>query len=231
MAKIKIFIADNSFLIREGFRAIITSKADFKLVGEADKAEDLSAKLFTSLPNVLIIDYSSIYFCINDILVIHKQFPEVKILAVTNPQSKITISDAIENGVVSHLLKDCGKDEIIEAIYSTAKGRKFFCGKILDVILKEKDTPDSNIVVIKTSERVSCDGIKLSPREVEIIQNVAEGHSNKKIAERLFLSVHTVTTHRKNIMGKLGVNNTAGLMMYAIRENLIEQNKFLFASN
>jgi DNA-binding NarL/FixJ family response regulator len=190
-------------------------------VGEAEKAEDLNEKLTLYHPDVLVIDYTSLYFCIDDIQVIHQQFPEVNILAVTTPQNKIVISKAIENGVVSHLLKDCGKDEIIEAIHTTAKGEKFFCGKILDVILKEKDSTSG----------VSCEGIKLSVREIEIIQNVAEGLSNKEIAERLFLSVHTVTTHRKNIMSKLGVNNTAGLMMYAIRQNLIEQNKFLFASN
>lgn len=223
MTKIKVLIADNSYLIREGFRSIITSNADLKLVGEADKAEVLAEKLMLYRPNVLVIDYSSLYFCIDDILVINQQFPEVNILAVTNPQSKNVISKAIENGVLSHLLKDCGKDEIIEAVYNTAKGQKFFCGKILDVILKDKET--------NAAEKISCEGIKLSPREIEIIQNVAEGLSNKEIAERLFLSVHTVTTHRKNIMSKLGVNNTAGLMMFAIRQELIEPNKFLFASN
>lgn len=226
VAKIKILIADNSFLIREGFRSVIHGNLDFKLVGEAEKAEDLSEKLLLYRPNVLVIDYASLYFCIDDISVINKAYPEVNMLAVTNPQNRATISKAIENGVVSHLLKDCGKDEITEAIYSTAKGEKFFCGKIVDSVLKEKEVPAS-----RPAEAVSCDGIKLSAREIEIIQLVAEGLSNKEIAERLFLSVHTVTTHRKNIMSKLGINNTAGLVMFAIRQNLIEPNKFLFASN
>jgi len=234
MPKIKILIADNSFLIREGLRSIILSNTDFKIIGEAEKAEDLNQKLLVSQPNVLIVDYSSACCCIEDISMIHAQFPEINILAVTNPQNRETISAAIENGVVSHLLKDCGREEIIEAIYNTARGQKFFCGKILDVILKEKAASEPLLAadnVSKNAERVSCDGIKLSPREIEIIQNVAAGLSNKEIAERLFLSVHTVTTHRKNIMSKLGVNNTAGLMMYAIRQNLLEQNKFLFATN
>src|SRR3990172_8093787 len=103
MAKIKILIADNSFLIREGFRSIITENNNFKLVGEAQKAEDLSEKLLLHRPHVLVIDYTSLYFCIDDLLVIHQHFPEVNILAVTNSQSKIIISKAIENGVVSHL--------------------------------------------------------------------------------------------------------------------------------
>lgn len=223
MSKIKILIADNSFLIREGFRSIITGNSEFKLVGEAEKAEDLTEKLLITHPQVLVLDYTSPYFCIDDIAVIHKEFPGVHILAITAPQSRIVVSKAIENGILSHLLKDCGKDEIIEAIYSTAKGEKFFCGKILDTVLKDKDNADTT-----KAEGVSCEGIKLSAREVEIIRLVAEGMSNKEIAEKIFLSVHTVTTHRKNIMSKLGVNNSAGLVMFAIRQNLIETNKFLF---
>ena len=226
MSKIKILIADNSFLIREGFRSIIIGNSNFKLAGEADKAEDLFEKLLLYKPHVLVIDYTSSYFSIDDIAAIHEKFPKVNILAVTNPQSRIIISKAIENGVISHLLKDCGKEEIIEAIHDTAKGQKFFCGKILDTVLKE----DTSLPLTK-ADIVSCDGIKLSSREVEIIQLISEGMSNKEIAERLFLSVHTVTTHRKNIMSKLGVNNTAGLVMFAVREKLLEPNKFLFASN
>ena len=221
MAKIKILIADNSFLIREGFRSVISDNSDFKLVGEVDKAEDLSEKLLLYRPNVVVIDYTSEFFSLDDLKTIAQKFPDIKILAVTNPQNRNTISKAIENGVISHLLKDCGRDEIIEAIYSTAKGEKFFCGKIVDGALQEKET---------TSTGVSCDGIKLSAREIEIIQLVSEGLSNKEIAERLFLSVHTVTTHRKNIMSKLGVNNTAGLVMFAIKQNLLGPNKFLFAN-
>jgi len=228
MSKIKILIADNSFLIREGFRSIINSTSDFKLIGEAEKAEDLNEQLLLHLPNVLVIDYTSKYFCIDDIQVIHQEFPKVNILAVTNPQDRAVISKAIDNGVVSHLLKDCGKDEIIEAIHNTSKGQKFFCGKIVDIILKEKDSITGTP---KMPEGVSCDGIKLSAREIEIIQLVADGLSNKQIAEKLFLSVHTVTTHRKNIMSKLGINNTAGLVMYAIRQNLVEKSKLLFTSN
>ena len=223
MAKIKILIADNSFLIREGFRSVINDNNDFKLVGEVDKAEDLAETLLLHRPNVLVIDYTSLYFSIDYLKIINQKFPDINILAVTNPQSRTIISKAIENGVVSHLLKDCGKDEIIEAIHNTAKGQKFFCGKILNTVLREKD--------VSSSEEISCDGVKPSAREIEIIQLIADGFSNKQIADKLFLSVHTITTHRKNIMSKLGVNNTAGLVMFAIRQNLVEPNKFLFASN
>lgn len=222
VAKIKVLIADNSFLIREGFRSIITGNSDFKLVGDVEKADQLADKILITTPDVLVMDYCSPFFSIDDLYAIHKQFPDLKILAITNPQNRLVIAKVMENGVLSHLLKDCEQEEIIEALFATAKGEKFFCGKILDTVLK--DMPAG----AKASDGISCDGVKLSSREVEIIQLVAEGMSNKEIADRLFLSVHTVTTHRKNIMSKLGVNNTAGLVMFAIRENLIEPNKFLF---
>jgi len=229
MAKIKILIADNSYLICEGFRSIIQENDDFKFAGLAATSAELFEKLLLNKTDILVIDYTAGFFTIDDVSEIKKKFPDVNILAVTIPQSKSTILKAIEYGVISHLLKDCGKEEIVEALYQTAKGQKFFCGKIVDTVLKEKDA-SASLTMTKSSEGVSCDGVKISSREIEIIQLVAQGLSNKEIAEKLFLSVHTVTTHRKNIMSKLGVNNTAGLVMFAVRENLLEPNKFLFAN-
>lgn len=219
MQKIKIVVADNSFLIRQGLSSIIEQQKDFRLVGEAEKAEDLNEKLLLYTPDVLVMDYASRYFCMDDILVIRQHFPEVNILAITYPQPKSVISKAIENGVMSHLLKDCGKEEIIEAIRNTGRREKFFCGKIVDIALKDTSVQFSQS---KSDKGVSCDGIKLSDREIEIIGLIADGLGNKQIADKLFLSVHTITTHRKNSMSKIGVNNTASLVMFAIQNNLLD---------
>jgi DNA-binding NarL/FixJ family response regulator len=80
------------------------------------------------------------------------------------------------------------------------------------------------------STALTCNGIRISARESEIISLIAEGMTNKQIAESLFLSAHTVITHRKNIMNKLGLNNTAALVLFAIKQNLISPNKFLFSN-
>lgn len=212
MKKIKILIADNSYLIRRGLCSIIDQVGDFSLVGEATKADELSEKLLLYTPDVLVIDYNSRYFCLDDLSIIRQYFPEVKTLAITYHQPKKIISTAIEYGVISHLLKDCGEDEIIESIYSTVKGEKFMCGKIIEILMQEKK--------IATSNR-SCDGVKLSEREIEILQLIASGFANKQIADKLFISIHTVMTHRKHIMSKLKINNTASLVMYALQEDLI----------
>jgi DNA-binding NarL/FixJ family response regulator len=131
---------------------------------------------------------------------------------------------AIKAGVKSYLLKTCDKLEIYEALYATAKGEKFYCSKVLDVIINEPDLGSDK------SLSANCDGVSISERESEIIVLIAEGFSNKEIADKLFLSPHTVNTHRKNIMAKIGVNNTAGIVIYAVKEQLISPNKFLFSA-
>ena len=125
---------------------------------------------------------------------------------------------------MSYVKKDCELSEIVNAVLETKKGNKFFCGQILETIQKAQiDVNDIDF------ESFSCEAVILSERENEIIVLIAEGYTNNKIAELLFLSNHTITTHRKNIMSKLGVKNTAGIVMYAVKTNLVSPNKFLFA--
>jgi DNA-binding NarL/FixJ family response regulator len=80
-----------------------------------------------------------------------------------------------------------------------------------------------------TAKKISCAGIEITSREIEIIKLITQGNSNKEIADQLFLSLHTVNTHRKNIMNKLGINNTAGLVMFAIKNEILNPNHFLFS--
>ena len=222
MEKIKITIADSHFLSRKGLAVALNENADFILLAEALSTSDLVNQSKFYSPDLIIIDYSSSNFSLEGLQQIVKKYPAARLLAITQPIAADKISKALNTGVISHLLKDCDRDEIIEAIYKTAKGEKFMCGKIVSDILQNKsaEVPSS-----------SCEGLNISEREMEIIKLVAEGYSNKEVADKLFLSTHTVTTHRKNIMNKLGVNNTAGLVLFAVRENLISPNHFLFASN
>lgn len=221
MAKIRITIADSHFLSRKGLAVLLNENADFILVGEALSTSDIinQAKFFK--PDLIIIDYSSANFSLEGLQQIVKKYPKTKILAITDVQSNGVISKALKIGVTSHLLKDCDHDEIVEAIYKTAKGEQFMCGKIVTGILEEKP---------ENAFEYTCEGLNISEREMEIIKLIAEGFSNKEVADKLFLSTHTVTTHRKNIMNKLGVNNTAGLVLFAVRENLVSPNHFLFSA-
>ena len=114
-------------------------------------------------------------------------------------------------------------EEVLEAIEITSRGGTFFCGQILDAIRRESiDVSDLELVDF------TCDPVVLTEREIEVLTYISEGLTNVQIAEKLFLSSHTVNTHRKNIMQKLGVNNTASMVMYAVKSGFVSPNKFLF---
>jgi DNA-binding NarL/FixJ family response regulator len=220
--KIRIIIADSHFLSRKGLAILLQENADFALLSEALSASDLVNQSKFYQPDLIIIDYTSANFTLESLAQVVKKYPKTRLLAITDIQSNSNIAKAMNSGLTSHLLKDCDQDEIVEAIYKTANGEKFMCGKIASAVLDDKNG---------SVNEYSCEGLNISEREMEIIKLIAEGYSNKEVADKLFLSTHTVTTHRKNIMNKLGVNNTAGLVLFAVRENLISPNHFLFAGN
>lgn len=216
MGQIKILIADSNELIREGVKAVVKKSDDLRIVAEASGSNELRERIQKNNIDVVIIDYSQPEFNVEDIRNILSFQPLIKILALTEKCESLTITNALKAGLDGHILYCCDRNEITDAIRSVANGDKFYCGKVLDVMNGNSMTS-------------SCAPIALSPREIEIISLIADGLSNKQIADKLFLSAHTVMTHRKNIMSKLGVNNTAGIVMYAVKENIINPNKYLFA--
>lgn len=218
MKKIKILIADSNELIREGVKAVVKLSTDIRVVAEAAGSSELIQSQLLPTIDLVIMDYSQPGFSINDLHLMREQFPSIKILALTERCDHSTLTNALKAGINGHILYCCDRKEITDAIRSVANGERFYCGKVLDVLNGK-------------SSEANCGPVTLSPRETEIIGLVAEGLSNKQIAEKLFLSTHTVITHRKNIMHKLGVNNTAGIVMYAVKENIINPNKYLFDSN
>jgi DNA-binding NarL/FixJ family response regulator len=220
--QIRITIADSHFLSRKGLAVLLNENKDFTLLAEALSTSDLVNQSRFYKPDLIIIDYTSANFSLSGLEQIVKKYPEAKLLAITDVQSNSVIAKALNIGITSHLLKDCDQDEIVEAIYKTAKGEQFMCGKIVLNVMDDKTVSNTEY---------TCEGLNISEREMEIIRLIAEGLSNKEVADKLFLSTHTVTTHRKNIMNKLGVNNTAGLVLFAVRENIISPNHFLFAAS
>jgi len=221
----QLILADSNDLVRVGIRSILKNKLDVEIVGEAKSNQDLMDMLHSFATEVIVIDYTSPGFDIDVLLKIKSTYPEVSVLAITPEQSAQVLVDALRAGITSYVKKDCSIPEILEAVTETAKGNKFFCGQILETI------QDANLDVEDIDDVFSCEAVIISKRECEIITLIAEGFTNQQIAEKLFLSSHTVNTHRKNIMAKLGVKNTAGIVMYAVKTNLTSPNKFLFTAD
>lgn len=219
-----LILAESNELLRIGLRTIFKD-VDIQIVGEVSTSDELISQLKSFDADVVLIDYTSEGFSIDVIPKALTVQPNLKFVAITPIQSGQTIIHALKSGVQSHVKKDCSLVEIIDSVKETYKGKKFFCGQILETIHKE------GIDVQELSDaEFTCEPIILSVREIEVITLIAEGFTNVEISEQLFLSIHTVNTHRKNIMNKLGVKNTAGIVMYAVKEKYTSPNKFLFAT-
>ncbi len=220
---INLILAEGNELMRIGLTTIFKG-TDVNILCEVTSSKALLNELKLQESPIVLIDYTSEGYSLDVIPKAMAIKPETKFIAITPLQSGKMLSDALRSGVFSYVKKDCSIEEIIDAVKHTALGEKFFCGEILETIQKE----DIDIEAIEDAD-FSCDPIALSEREIEIITLISDGFTNGQISERLFLSKHTVSTHRKNIMAKLGVKNTAGIVMYAVRENYSSPNKFLFS--
>jgi DNA-binding NarL/FixJ family response regulator len=196
-----------------------------QIVGEAKTNQELLDLVNAFEVSVVVIDYTSPGFSIDAIPGVLQRNNHVKVLAITPEQSAQTLVDALRSGVTSYVKKDCDLSEILNAVEETNRGNKFFCGQILETI--QRASIDVNDIDF---DSFTCESVVLSERENEIIVLISEGLTNAQIAEQLFLSNHTINTHRKNIMSKLGVKNTAGIVMYAVKTKLVSPNKFLFAA-
>ena len=222
----KLVLADSNELVRLGIRVLVNTELEANIVGEANTNEELLDILQSFEVDVVSIDFTAKGFNIDVLSEIKRRFPKVQILAITPEQRAQTLVDALRSGITSYVKKDCSFPEILEAVKETTIGNKFFCGTILETI-QEANLNVEDIDI----DAFSCEAVVISKRECEIITLIAEGFTNAQIAEQLFLSAHTINTHRKNIMSKLGVKNTAGIVMYAVKTNLISPNKFLFTSS
>lgn len=210
-----ILIADNHLLIREGIKTLIARNSDLTVAGEAADGIELQAKLKELWPDVVIIDYHLPgFFGVEDISNIYRISPKTKVLVVSTNQNKSDIVKVLECGVNNYILKECDKEEFVSAVYATIKGERFFCGKVIDAVLDKHQTKQEH-----------CEPTILSKREVQIVKYISQGMTNGEIANAIFLSVHTVSTHRKNILKKLGLKKSAELVAYALKTGLITQHE------
>jgi len=223
---IRLVLADYSDLSRIGLKTIFKHNKEIKVVAEAKSNDELRQILASTPADVVMIDYTANNFSIEVVSDCKASYPNLNFIAITPLQSREVLINAIRHGIKSYIKKDCDEQEILDSIPSTANGDKFFCGRILETIQRN----DINVEHLEF-EPLSCLPVSLSQRELEIIQLIAEGKTNNIIAEMLFISTHTVNTHRKNIMQKLGVNNTAAIVMYAVKYRLVSPSEFNFSTS
>lgn len=220
--KVKLIIADSSELFQLGIELILQKQKDIELIGAANSDDELLKMIEKETPNVILFDYHAKDFTIEVIKKAKQINRKIKFVGITGEKTGGVVLKGVRNGIKSYVKKECSAIEIVEAIMETAKGNKFFCGELMEQMRNENVSVE-NI----EKEAMSCEPISLSDRELEIIKMIAEGYTNAQIAALLYISNHTVNTHRKNVMKKLGINNTAGIVMMAVKSGLVTPNHYI----
>lgn len=200
---IDILLADNQILTREGIKAMLADILDMNIVGSAMHFIELGELINKHQPRVIVFDpnYNQ-KFTVDHVKAIQAKYPATKILILSNRHDRTEVLQLIDLGIKNYVFKECSREELVRAIYSTAKGEQFFCKNTFETLFGNK-------LIAEKDDTLP----QLSSRESELIRLIADGLTNKDIAERLFLSIHTIKTHRKNIIKKLGFTfkNTAEL--------------------
>ncbi len=211
MRDIRVGIADAHFVVREGLKYVLSRDSHINLAGECSYGKDIPKLLKNNL-DVLVFDYDHAdHISFEDLQKIFRVAPETNVLVISAHTDPATINRIIRQPIKGLLSKECSEAEILDAVRETAKGKKFFCNRILDVVSESK----------KEGAMQDCSPTSLSSREIEVIEYIAQGLTAAQVADKMCLSVHTINTHRKNIFRKLKVNSTTELVRFALKAALI----------
>jgi two-component system, NarL family, response regulator LiaR len=218
MKKIKILIADDHSLVRTGLRQLLESSDEFSVVGEAESGEEAVQLTLKLKPDIAILDISMPGMNgIEATRTIGRQSQGTRVLILTIHESEEYVYQMVRAGASGYVLKDAGKDELFTAVRAVAGGERFFSPGVSKLMVEEfiRRATDQD------SAAPAPDQV-LTNRECEVLKHIAEGMTNQQIADKLFISVRTVDTHRTNLMQKLDIHDTASLVRYAIERGIVD---------
>lgn len=214
MEKIKIILADDHILVREGFKSLLSRKKEFEVVGEAENGKELLDLIDNLSADILLVDISMPQLNgIEAIAQMKKINPNLKFIMLTMHQEAEYILKSIQAGANGYLLKNVEPDELENAIKTVAGGGKYFNTIISNIMIEN---------ISKWPEQSKEEHSELTAREKEILQYVADGLSTKLIADKLSISTRTVETHRVHIMKKFQVSNGAEMVKKGLEQKIIK---------
>ena len=208
--KTEIIIADNQYLVIEALKVILNEQYTIKdIVGCIN---DLKDALKSEIPKLLILDYYLLDFNrFEDLKEIKKMYPLMVIVILSNNISRNELAEFNNMGIKNILHKNTDMEELFSCLEAATKGKKYYSDIFLDMMFDQNE-----------KRGLIDDHNQLTASEVEIVRLIAQGLTTKEIAGKKFLSFHTIMTHRKNILRKLGVSNASELIMFAIRTGIID---------
>lgn len=210
--KIKLFLADDHPVLRDGIRILLGNEAHIEIVGEAGTGKEVLEKLPDSKANVLLLDIDMPEKRGLDIIKkIATTYPEINVLVFSMHDNDQYVRQMLADGAKGYILKSSKKEELIRALETVVTGGTYLCQHISIKLMTS----------LKINKKVyHYPDVPLTKREIDIIKLVAKGLTNKEIGELLTISSKTVATHRKNIMQKLNLHNAAALANYAAKKRI-----------
>lgn len=220
MKKITVLLSDDHTVVREGLRLLLEKETDIQVVGEANNGQQSVREAKRLKPDVVLQDLSMpLLNGLEAARQIAREVPSARVLILSAYSDDAYIEHAVEAGAAGYLMKETAGDDLLRAIREIASGNAFFSPPVARRILKQwqERFPNGNPVKTKTS--------KLTSRQTEILQLIAEGYATKQIAGLLSLSIKTVEKHRQDLMNTLNIHNIASLTRYAVSSGVVESNR------
>jgi len=207
---ISVFIVDDHPVVIEGIHSLLQNEKDIAWVGQAMNASSCLGFFVNNTADVVLMDISmpgmdGVELC----SVMKEKYPGIMILGLSTFNQGLYIKKMVENGASGYILKNSSKEELIKAIHAVHEGYIYFSGEVGMALQEYQQSALARELPV------------LTPREKEVLELIAEGYTNPQIAEKIFLSPFTVDSHRKNLLAKLGVKNTASLIRLAVEKKLI----------
>ena len=216
--KVKIAIADDHRIVREGIKAMLQEEGWIELVGEAADGEEVLELLERKEIDIILLDIDMPGMDgIACLRLIRKYWPETRVLMVSMHTSEKFVVDAFRSGAAGYISKDTCTAEMANAIQALAQGNSYFSQEVSRKLHSHLNKPMEDRKALRYREEPL-----LTSRETEVLILIAREFTNQEIADRLFISPHTVVSHRRNLLQKLNAKNTAGLVHQAARHGLLQ---------
>ncbi len=215
--RIQVLVVDDHQIIIDGLKSILQDEETVQFAGGANTMQEALDFIAQHPVDVVVMDISMPgHSGIEITQIIKEQHPDIKILALTMHDEIDIIADMIDAGASGYLLKKANMNEVLDAIQTVARGERYLGTKVQDIMMDEFSQRRS------TRQQLEYESQLLTPREKEILQLMLREFTNEKIAEKLFISIRTVETHRRNIFTKTNTKNVVGLIKYAMKHGLTQ---------
>ncbi|MFQ6610549.1 MAG: response regulator [Fidelibacterota bacterium] len=222
MSKITVLVVEDHIIVRQGIVSLINREDDIVVVEAADDGRQAIKLCKEKRPDIVVMDLSMPHLNgIEATRIIKNECPESRIVTLSMYSEEEYILKALDAGISGYLIKKNAAEDLIKAIRAVHAGRTFFSVEVAETI--------ENYNHFKAEKSGTFDEApkkkKLTSRELEVLQLIAEGYTSKKISEELYISINTVQRHREKIMQKTGIHDVAGLTRYALKKGIIQANQ------